>query len=158
VLRSDEIRKRQFGVPPEQRLPQAAYGDQASEAVFTALAQDVATVARAGHAVVADATFIDPRHRQPVADAAATVGAPFFGFWLTAPLPVLEARIAGRSGDASDATVAVLHAAAADHPGAGTWIQIDASKAESAWHLATTALKPHLVGCWERRAELRQPG
>ena len=26
-----------------------------------------------------------------------------------APLPVLEARVAGRQGDASDATVAVLH-------------------------------------------------
>ena len=38
VLRSDEIRKRQHGVAPEQRLPQAAYSDAASEAVFAALA------------------------------------------------------------------------------------------------------------------------
>ena len=38
VLRSDEIRKRQHGVAPEQRLPQAAYSDAASEAVFGDLA------------------------------------------------------------------------------------------------------------------------
>ena len=38
VLRSDEIRKRQHGVAPEERLPQAAYSDAASEAVFAALA------------------------------------------------------------------------------------------------------------------------
>ena len=39
VLRSDEIRKRQHGVAPEQRLPQAAYSDAASEAVFAELAE-----------------------------------------------------------------------------------------------------------------------
>ena len=38
VLRSDEIRKRQHGVAPEERLPQSAYSDAASEAVFAALA------------------------------------------------------------------------------------------------------------------------
>ncbi len=38
VLRSDEIRKRQHGAAPEQRLPQSAYGDAASEAVFAELA------------------------------------------------------------------------------------------------------------------------
>ena len=42
VLRSDEIRKRQHGVAPEQRLPQSAYSDAASEAVFAALAALVA--------------------------------------------------------------------------------------------------------------------
>ena len=38
VLRSDEIRKRRHGVAPEQRLPQTAYSDAASEAVFGELA------------------------------------------------------------------------------------------------------------------------
>ena len=38
VLRSDEIRKRLHAVAPEERLPQSAYGDAASEAVFDELA------------------------------------------------------------------------------------------------------------------------
>ena len=56
--------------------------------------------------------FVDPARRAAVSDAAAAAGVPFLGVWLDAPLAVLEARIAGRRGDASDATVAVLHEAA----------------------------------------------
>ncbi len=70
VLRSDEIRKRQHGVPPEQRLPQSAYSKAASEAVFAALADLVRDAAGGGQAVIADATFVDPRHRAMVAAAA----------------------------------------------------------------------------------------
>ena len=70
VLRSDEIRKRLHGVAPEQRLPQSAYSDAASEAVFAALAALVRETAAGGHAVIADATFIDPRHRTMVETAA----------------------------------------------------------------------------------------
>ncbi|MBN8929519.1 MAG: AAA family ATPase [Rhodospirillales bacterium] len=127
ILRSDEIRKRRFGVPPEQRLPPDAYAETVSTAVIGELAAGAEIAARAGHAVIADATFLDPAHRAAIAAAAARAGVPFLGLWLQAPLPVLEARIAARRGDASDATVAVLHAAAARDPGAGTWQAIDAT-------------------------------
>ena len=70
ILRSDEIRKRQHGVAPEQRLPQSAYSDAASQAVFAALADGVRAAAGGGHCVVADATFIDPAHRRAVEAAA----------------------------------------------------------------------------------------
>ena len=70
ILRSDEIRKRQHGVPPEQRLPQSAYSDAASQAVFAVLADGVRIAAAGGQCVVADATFIDPAHRRAVEDAA----------------------------------------------------------------------------------------
>jgi aminoglycoside phosphotransferase family enzyme/predicted kinase len=129
VLRSDEIRKRQHGAAPEQRLPQSAYGDAASEAVFAALAALVCEAASGGHAVVADATFIDPRHRTLIEAAARSAGARFLGLWLEAPLAELEARIAGRGRDASDATVAVLRAASRGNPGAGGWLAIDATAA-----------------------------
>ena len=48
-------------------------------------------------------------------------GARFVGFWLDAPLAELERRVVTRSGDASDATVAVLRAAVGASPGAGDW-------------------------------------
>ena len=155
VLRSDEIRKRRFGVPPETRLPPAAYTDAASQAVFATLADLTAAAAAGGHAVIADATFIDPAHRSLLTEAARTAGVGFLGFWLDAPLPVLEARVAGRYGDASDATVAVLHAAASANPTAGDWMEIDASNLETAGHLVTKAVCAHVGMRWKRSPDLR---
>ena len=146
VLRSDEIRKRQHRTAPEQRLPQSAYSDAASHAVFTELAELVRQTAVGGHAVVADATFIDPADRTLVQSAAAVAGVGFVGLWLEAPLPVLEQRISSRQGDASDATLAVLRAAAASNPRAGDWIPVDANGSpDNAVALARQALQQHVI-------------
>jgi predicted kinase len=126
VLRSDEIRKRQHGAAPEERLPQSAYSDAASDAVFAELAALVRETAGGGHAVIADATFIDGRHRLAVEAAARAAGVAFLGVWLEAPLAELEARIATRRRDASDATVAVLRAAGERATRPGDWLVIDA--------------------------------
>ncbi len=130
VLRSDEIRKRHRGVAPEQRLPDDAYAAPASAAVFAELHRAVAETAAAGHAVIADATYLDPAHRR--AAAAAAGAAPFLGVWLEAPLPLLEARIAARRGDASDATVAVLRRAAGSARRPPGWLAVDATDAARA--------------------------
>jgi aminoglycoside phosphotransferase family enzyme/predicted kinase len=111
VLRSDEIRKRLAGVAPETRLPASAYSPAASRAVFRTMARDARRALAAGQTVVADATFLGPAERRAIRRAAGA--APFAGLWLDVPLSVAAARIAGRRGDASDATVAVLRAAAA---------------------------------------------
>lgn len=146
VLRSDEIRKRLNGVAPEQHLPQSAYGDAASQAVFAELAELVRRTAVGGHAVIADATFIDPRDRALVRSAAAAAGVVFVGLWLEAPLPVLEQRISSRHGDASDATLAVLRAAAGSNPRAGDWISVDVSGSpDGALALARQALQQHVI-------------
>lgn len=128
VLRSDEIRKRQHGVEPEHRLPQSAYTEAKSTEVFEELARQVAVAAKTGHAVIADATFMDPAHRSLVRQA----GVAFLGVWLTAPQRTLEQRIAARAGDASDATVEVLRSAAQSDPGAGDWHAVDATDQGSA--------------------------
>ncbi|MDI3306348.1 MAG: AAA family ATPase [Acetobacteraceae bacterium] len=127
VLRSDEIRKRRHGLAPEERLPAEAYAPEESAAVFAELAALAAEAARGGHAVIADAAFLRPEERAQIESAAALAGVPFTGIWLTAPLPVLRARIAARRGDASDATVAVLEAAAARDIGPMSWQEVDAS-------------------------------
>lgn len=147
VLRSDEIRKRQHGVAPEQRLPLAAYSAAASDAVFSCLAADTGTAASAGQCVIADATFISTEHRRAVEDAARAAGVPFVGIWLTARYDVLEHRIRRRRGDASDATVAVLQAAARDDPGAGTWQVIQSQGVGNDLALAQAALRSHIVTC-----------
>jgi uncharacterized protein len=140
VLRSDEIRKRQHGVAPQERLPREAYSDAASEAVFGELAALAGEAARGGHAVIGDATFIDLQHREKVEAAARSAGVPFLGLWLEAPLGELEARVAGRGRDASDATVAVLRAASRADPGAGTWRAIDATDLSAAEGQARDAI------------------
>ncbi len=128
VLRSDEIRKRQHKAPPEQRLPQSAYSEVANEVVLSELTTLVAETAKGGHAVIADATFIDPQHRSRLAAAARAAGVPFVGLWLHASLAALEGRIAARHHDASDATIAVLHAASQGNPRPGEWIAVEAAE------------------------------
>jgi aminoglycoside phosphotransferase family enzyme/predicted kinase len=141
ALRSDEIRKRQQGVAPEQRLPESAYTSAASDAVFAELAALVGVVAEGGHAVIADAMFLRPEQRASVAQAAASTGVPFLGLWLTAPTDLLQARLTGRTGDASDATVAVLQFAAGNDRGGGDWLTIDARDGAQALALARQALQ-----------------
>ena len=130
IVRSDEIRKRQHHVAPEQKLPPDAYTPAASAAVFAELAAAVRCLAAAGHAVVADATFMAPVHRTLLANAAGAT--PCRGIWLHAPLAVLEARVAARRDDASDADLNVLHQAARNDPGAGDWLAVDATDGETA--------------------------
>ena len=154
IIRSDEIRKRQAGVSPEQRLPPSAYTPDASRTVFAELAEMTEAAATAGHAVIADATFMDPGHRLIVAAAAQASGAPFVGLWLEAPLAELERRVAERVGDASDATVDVLRSAARRDPGAGGWHRIDATDMTTARDLAIATLRPHVVSCEQRKPEL----
>jgi predicted kinase len=70
--------------------------------------------------------------RTAVEEAAHEVGAPFHGFWLEAPLEVLEARIATRQGDASDADVAVLRRAVQNDSGPGDWQAVPAADGAAA--------------------------
>jgi hypothetical protein len=126
LLRSDEIRKRLAGVAPEERLPPAAYAAEASAAVHAAMLDAARRALAAGQSVVLDATFLDPAVR--AAAEAAAGDAPFAGFFLQAPIEVLRARVAGRRGDASDATVEVMERAARADPGPlGGWAALDAS-------------------------------
>jgi uncharacterized protein len=147
VLRSDEFRKRLYGVSPEERLPPEAYLEPISKKVFFQLADAVWEAASGGQAAVADATFLDAAHREEVTQAAAAARAKFCGIWLQAPLPELEARIAARVGDASDATVSVLRAAAARDPGAGTWWAVDATDETAALVHAREAVRATLLAC-----------
>ena len=148
IPRSDEIRKRLFGVMPEAKLPPRAYASAAGKRVFAELTRQAETAARAGHAVVADATFISPDHRDALRGAATAAGVPFLGLWLEAPLDILAARIAGRSDDASDATVAVLEATArSPNARAGDWIAIPAHDRDTALAAARKAVMSTLAMC-----------
>ena len=142
ILRSDEIRKRLSGVATERALKPAAYTEAVSRRVFRALARAARQAVAAGQAVIADATFLAPAHRRAIARAAGA--APFRGLWLEARLAVLESRVAARASaagaDASDATVAVLRAAARRASRPADWTPIDATDRDAALAAARAAL------------------
>jgi len=137
VLRSDEVRKRLQAVRPEVRLPTSAYDLASHRRTDAALLANVRDAIAGRHAVVVDATFLDPGLRESVAGAA---GVPFVGLWLHAPMAELEHRVAARLGDASDATVAVLRAVSAVVP-PGDWRHIEATDAGAALREARLAMQ-----------------
>ncbi len=73
-----------------------------------------------------DAVYGTPDERAEIAAVAAHANAKFDGLWLTADADILARRIAARSGDASDATVAVLKQQLSAITAPQTWTIIDA--------------------------------
>jgi len=108
VVRSDVERKRLAGVPLEQRMPAGSYTQDASAKVYAVMFECAEQALRAGQSVVVDAVFAKPEERQAAEALARKVGVPFEGLWLDVPKEVAQARVAARTGDASDATPNVI--------------------------------------------------
>lgn len=139
VLRSDAIRKRLMGVAETVRLPETAYTPAMNEKVYTALARSARAILATGYAVIADAVYGRAAERDAIAGVARSAGASFDGLWLEAPVPVLEQRISARRGDASDATVAVMHAQRDFVEPPADWRRLDAGQDRSATDAAGRA-------------------
>jgi predicted kinase len=127
VLRSDEIRKRLWNVAPTVRLPPEAYSQDASARVYGQMMKEAEAVLRSGHAVVLDAVFLKEEERDRCATLAERCDVHFAGVWLEAPGEVLRKRIDARSGDASDANVAVLEEQLTRDPGPVAWRKLSAT-------------------------------
>ena len=127
VVRTDVERKRLFGAAETDRLLPASYTPGASARVYAATLAKAARILDAGHSAILDAVFADERERDAAAGVAHTAGASFTGLWLEAPPAVLHARVSARTGDASDATAAVVEAQLVSGATAGTWIPVPAA-------------------------------
>ncbi len=90
------------GVAETERLPQSAYSEGATEAVYHRLRERARLALSAGHSVIVDAVHARPDERAALATLATAVSAPFTGFWLEAPQSVLRDRVERRQGDASE--------------------------------------------------------
>ncbi|WP_374578339.1 AAA family ATPase [Phenylobacterium sp.] len=139
VLRTDEVRKRLLGAPPQASLPSSVYSPAFYNEVYDSLFAEARALLDAGRAVVVDATFIQPELRGRAEALAREAGVPFHGVWLGAAPEVLAQRIEGREGDASDATVATLRMQLERDVGPIDWVRIDASgpaqDAAEAWSI-----------------------
>ncbi len=128
VLRTDEARKRLAGAGPVDRLAREVYTPEFYARVYDTVLETARALLRAGQAVVLDATFTEPALRERAEALARDCGVPFKAAWLEAPVEVLEARVGGRIGDASDATLEVLHDQIARHGAeAVSWPKVDAT-------------------------------
>jgi predicted kinase len=127
VLRSDETRKRLFGVAASERLGTQAYQPQVSDRVYEVLAGEAELIVRAGHSVIVDAVHASARDRDRIRQVAADLKAPFFGFWLDAPHATMAHRISHRHHDASDADLDVLRRQSTQDLGSIEWCRVDAS-------------------------------
>ena len=137
ILRTDEVRKRLLNVAPTAAIGAENYGPEAYARTYDEMFANARALLAAGRGVVLDASFIDVTLRRRAEALAREAGVPFHGAWLDAPAAVLESRIAGRSGDASDATVAVLREQLPRDPGPLDWPRVDAAaptaEAADAW-------------------------
>ena len=121
VLRSDEIRKRLVGIAPLDRIPRRAYTRRKSAETYGEMLRLARRLLAAGQAVVMDAVYLGPESRRAVERLAADSGVPFYGVWLQGDPDRLRARLAARTGDASDADASVLAEQLATDPGPMAW-------------------------------------
>lgn len=121
ILRSDEIRKRLWGVDPLQPLPAEAYAADFGARVYDRMFEEAERLLAAGRAVVLDAVFLREDERRAASRLAARSGGRFEGVWLQAPADVLRQRVTERTADASDADVAVLEGQMSRDVGVMDW-------------------------------------
>ena len=133
ILRTDEIRKRLWGAGHDQTLPAPAYAPAMTARTYDALIAEGLAILKAGGSVMLDATFLDDHQRQRAGHLARAAGVPLEGVWLQGDRDLLASRIRARSGDASDATVAVLDEQLARRPvPPSDWRVFDAADLEGA--------------------------
>jgi aminoglycoside phosphotransferase family enzyme/predicted kinase len=144
VLRSDEIRKRLCGVPPLERLGPEGYLPHVSTRVYDRLAEQAASILRAGHSTIVDAVYAHATDREAIEQVAAAASVPFIGLWLEAPELTLVGRTEQRRNDPSDADANVIRTQRTQDTGEITWHRIDASfSAASVLESAESYLRDH---------------
>ncbi len=127
LLRSDVERKHLFAVEETTRLPDEAYGEEASRETYARLARKAGLALRAGQGVVIDAVHSRAAEREAAARLAADLGVAFRGLWLEAPLALRLRRVGARARDASDADARVVAAQMAAPLGEAGWSALDAA-------------------------------
>lgn len=107
-LRSDVERKRLFGLAPDADSGGAIYAPDATTRTYAHLAALARRTLADGWPVIVDAAFLRRAERDGFRRLAGAAGVPFAILACEAPPEELRRRLTARSGDASEATVAVL--------------------------------------------------
>jgi aminoglycoside phosphotransferase family enzyme/predicted kinase len=124
IVRTDEVRKRLHGVPPDEPLPRESYTPDSHARVYAGCFDLARRALAAGSSVIVDAAFLDAAERGAAREAAGDVR--FIGLWLDAAPDILVSRVSTRLGDASDADAAVVRHQLARDVGPIEWTVVDA--------------------------------
>jgi uncharacterized protein len=127
LLRTDVLRKQEFGVNETDRLPATAYHPEMTDKIYDLLMQRAARILSQGHSVVVDAVFARESERTAIRNAARRLNITFVGLFLQTGLATRLNRVGGRKGDASDATPEIAGLQEKYDIGAMDWDIIDAS-------------------------------
>jgi hypothetical protein len=138
-LRTDLERKRLAGVAETERLPASAYTPDEAKKTYDRVLDRARAALGAGHSAIIDAVQARPAERAAVERLARDLGVPFTGLWLEAPAAVLIARVDARTGDASDASAAVVERQLAYDLGEIGWLRIEVGGTPEAAILAARA-------------------
>lgn len=139
-VRSDIERKVMAGVAETYRLSAEHYSEENSRKVYKAIIGRADRALKAGMSVIIDAVFAGQDEREEALQMAASHGILLQGFWLSACLDRLKARVSGRTGDASDATPDVVEIQSGFDLGDMNWIRVDASRSSGEVCAQVTAL------------------
>ena len=110
-VRSDVERKRLFGLNPldsSAAVPGGIYGEEANRRTYGRLGALARTLLVAGWPVIVDAAFLRRSERLDFSALAAEAQVEFRILLAEAPVETLRQRLQARTGDASEATLAVL--------------------------------------------------
>jgi hypothetical protein len=107
LLRTDEVRKDLVGVAHDRAGGAAAYRPDVTAATYTEVLHRAERLLGMGESVVLDASWSAAHHRADAAAVAARTSSELWQLRCDVDPAVAHARLAGRCGDASDATRAV---------------------------------------------------
>ncbi|WP_419799899.1 AAA family ATPase [Terasakiella sp.] len=148
VARTDMIRKRVLGVKPWEKLSQDGYSRAATQRTYKQLYQEIEDALTFGYSVIVDGVFAKPGERHKLENLAVKMDVSFLGFWLSAPLDVLEQRVTNRRNDVSDADATVVRMQAVYDIGEVKWAKLDASQGiESILEKSLSILDASLENC-----------
>ncbi len=124
VVRSDVVRKELAGLPPTERAGADVYSPEWTERTYSECVRRAEALLFDGRRVIVDATFSAETHRRQFLDLAARLAVPAALVVCRVDPATVRARLAARTGDASDADWAVYEAVARrwEEPGAEAWV------------------------------------
>ncbi|MBD2450372.1 AAA family ATPase [Nostoc sp. FACHB-152] len=107
-IRSDAVRKHLGGIPLLERGGDDLYTPEMTQKTYARLLKLGTILANQGFTVILDAKYDQAQLRQDAIAQAKKYQFPIQIIYCTAPLKVLEERLANRTGDIADATVDLL--------------------------------------------------